>query len=81
VSKGAERVWPQPEPQEPSKHVYRLTVIEGGYAIRIEREGRGQVIRHDRLCLDGMNVINACTSMIESMIEGTVIRPIPRQPE
>lgn len=62
-------------------HSYRLTVIEGGYAIRIEREGRGQVIRHDRLCQDGMNVINGCTAVIESMIEGIVVPPIPRQPE
>jgi hypothetical protein len=81
MTRGAQRVWPEPEKQKPSRHSYRLTVTEGGYAIRIEREGRGQTIRHDRLCIDGMNVINGCVAMIESMIEGTVISPIPKVPE
>lgn len=53
---------------------YVLT-ISGGGSIRIEREGHGQTISHERLCRDGWNAISHSAGLIEQMIAGKVKRP------
>lgn len=51
---------------------YRMTVVQGGYAIRLERQGHGQTITHDRLCRDGINAITGSISLIDKKVEGIV---------